>query len=133
MGPYALPWGREVSPEVTFVDDVAEPAEGWGMDDAVELSDFIAALRRELILAMRSGEGEELRFEAGPVELELELAVEKVVGPEATIRFWVFDIAASAKRTRSVTQRMKLTLEPRRSDAPLARPLITGESLPGER
>jgi hypothetical protein len=103
------------------------------MDHAVELSDLIAALRRELTVAMRAGEGEDMRFEAGPVELELTMCVEKSAGPEAKIRFWVFDVGASANRSRSDTQRVKLTLDPRRIAAPHDRPLIAGPSLPGER
>ena len=36
----------------------------------IELSEVISELRRELQQAMRAGEGELLRFELGPVELE---------------------------------------------------------------
>jgi hypothetical protein len=106
---------------------------GWTVEDAVELADLIEELRRELSKAMRAGEGSELRFEPGPVELELTVGVEKVVGPEAKVRFWVLDLGASAHRSSAVTQRIKLTLDPRRGDAPYDRPLIAGRSLQGER
>jgi hypothetical protein len=36
------------------------------MDDGVELAELIQQLRRELTAAMASGDGEQLRFEAGP-------------------------------------------------------------------
>jgi hypothetical protein len=103
------------------------------VDDAVELADLIAQLRRELSSAMRSGEGERLRFEPGPVELELTVGVEKVAGPEVKVRFWVFDAGASAQLSSVVTQRIKLTLDPRLAEAPDRRPLIAGDTLPGER
>lgn len=103
------------------------------VDDAVELADLIGQLRRELSVAMWAGEGKDLRFEPGPVELELTVGVEKVAGPEVKVRFWVFDVGASAKRSSMVTQRIKLTLDPRLGEAPDRRPLIAGESLPGER
>jgi hypothetical protein len=37
----------------------------------VELAKVIGQLRQELTAAMWEGEGEDLRFELGPVELEL--------------------------------------------------------------
>ena len=102
------------------------------MKDAVELADLITQLRRELSVAMRSGEGEDLRFEPGPVELELTVGVEKVAGPQAKVRFWVFEVGASAERSSSVTQRIRLTLDPRLGNAPDRRPLIAGATLPAE-
>jgi Trypsin-co-occurring domain 2 len=46
----------------------------------IELAEVIAELRRELQEAMNAGEGEQLRFELGPVELEATVAVEKSGG-----------------------------------------------------
>ena len=43
----------------------------------IELAEVIGELRRELQQAMHAGEGEPLRFELGPVELEATVAVEK--------------------------------------------------------
>jgi hypothetical protein len=103
------------------------------VDNAVELAALIAQLRRELSAAMRSGEGESLRFEPGPVELELTVGVEKVAGPEVKVRFWVLDAGASAQLSSVVTQRIRLVLEPRLGEAPDRRPLIAGEPFPGER
>jgi hypothetical protein len=46
----------------------------------IELAEVIGELRRELQAAMNDGEGEQLRFELGPVELEATVAVEKAGG-----------------------------------------------------
>ena len=43
----------------------------------IELAEVIGELRRELQEAINAGEGEQLRFELGPVELEATVAVEK--------------------------------------------------------
>jgi hypothetical protein len=51
------------------------------MAERGELAQVIGQLRRELSVAMR--EGEDLRFELGPVELELTIAVSKEAGPNA--------------------------------------------------
>ncbi len=103
------------------------------MDDAVELSDLIGQLRGELSRAMWAGESKELRFEPGPIELELTVGVQKDTGKNGTVRFWVLDFGATAKHSSAVTQRIKLTLNVRLGDSPGRTPLIAGGELPDER
>jgi hypothetical protein len=103
------------------------------VDDAVELADLIGHLRGELSRAMWASEVKELRFEPGPIELELTVGVQKDTGKDGKVRFWVFDLAAAAKHSSMVTQRIKLTLSPRLGDDPDRTVLIAGESLPDER
>lgn len=100
---------------------------------AVEVAELIGQLRSELAAAMHAGEGSDLRFEVGPVELELCVAVEKEANPGAKVRFWVVEAAGDAKLASSSTQRIKVTLEPRRSGLPDRRPLISGAEVDGER
>jgi hypothetical protein len=50
---------------------------GAGM---IELAEVIGELRRELQEVLNAGEGEQLRFELGPAELEATVAVEKSGG-----------------------------------------------------
>ncbi len=57
------------------------------MADRVELAQVIGQLRQELSAAMRDGEGADLRFELGPVKLELTVPVSKEAGPNAKVRF----------------------------------------------
>ncbi|WP_066950562.1 trypco2 family protein [Streptomyces lushanensis] len=102
---------------------------------AVELAEVIGQLRAELTEAMRQGENAGLRFELGPVELELTVSVDKEAGPGAKVRFWVVELGADAKVARNSTQRITLTLDPRRAgEEPDRRPvLITGAEVDGER
>ena len=79
----------------------------------IELGEVIGELRRELQEAMNAGEGQPLRFELGPVELEATVAVEKGGGGGAKVRFWVIELGGDAKVTQSSTQRIKLALQPR--------------------
>lgn len=58
---------------------------GGVVAERVELAQVIGQLRQELSAAMRDGEGKDLRFELGPVELELTVAVSK---PETTRSGW---------------------------------------------
>jgi hypothetical protein len=99
---------------------------------AVELAELIGQLRAELTEAMRAGDREELRFELGPVELELTLAVSKEVKPGAKVRFLVVEVGADASVASSGTQRIKLTLDPRRAGHP-GRPFVSGDEEQGER
>ncbi|MYZ40203.1 MULTISPECIES: trypco2 family protein [unclassified Streptomyces] len=102
---------------------------------AVELAEMIGQLRAELTEAMRQGESEnaDLRFELGPVELELTISVDKEAGPGAKVRFWVVELGADAKIAQNSTQRITLTLDPRRAGEPDRRPLISGAEVDGER
>ncbi|GLW33785.1 trypco2 family protein [Actinoplanes regularis] len=97
------------------------------MDDAIELSDLIEHLRNELSQAVRTGDGQDLRFEPGPIELELTVGVHRDYGADAKVRFWVLDMAASGKHNSTLTQRIKLTLTPRMAEDPGRSPLISGE------
>lgn len=102
------------------------------MAERVELAQLISQLRQELNSAMRDGEGEDLRFELGPVELELTVVVSKEAGPNAKVRFWVLELGADGKMASQATQRIKLSLDPRQRGA-TGRPTISGPEQAGER
>lgn len=106
----------------------------------IELADVIADLRSELDADRRQGAGEELRFELGPVALEVSVAVRKDAGGNATVKFWVGELGADGKVSSTATQPIKLTLnrlttaaaaaEPPMSDRS---PLMSGASVERER
>jgi hypothetical protein len=100
---------------------------------AVALADVVANLRAELVEAMRAGDGEELRFELGPVEVELTVAVDREAKPGAKVKFWVLELGADTKIGSLSTQRIKLTLDPRHAASPGRRPVISGAEEAGER
>ena len=79
----------------------------------IELSDVIASLRTELDTARRAGAGEDLRFELGPVELEVSVALQKEGSGGVKVKFWVVELGADGKLSSMSTQRIKLTLQPR--------------------
>jgi Trypsin-co-occurring domain 2 len=100
---------------------------------AVELAEMISQLRAELTTAMREGADSELRFEVGPVELELTVVVEKEATPGAKVRFWVVELGADARAASSTTQHIRLTLDPRQPGRPGQRAQIAGTAVPDER
>lgn len=99
----------------------------------VELAELIGQLRSELSEALHAGESSDVRFELGPVELEVTVAVAKDVKPGGKVRFWVVELGADGTASSSTTQRIKLSLEPRQAAQPDQRPLISGDEVAGER
>lgn len=99
---------------------------------AIEVAELIGQLRSELNTATQAGKGEDLRFELGPIELELSVGVEKEAKPGAKVRFWVVELGTDAKLSSTNTQKIKLTLQPRRASQPGRTPDVSGDEAPGE-
>lgn len=102
----------------------------------IELSDVIRELRQQLATALTDGDGEAVRFELGPVELEATLAVSREGGVDTKVRLWVVDAGANGKYAQAETQRVTVTLTPKvvPSDGSSARTvLIAGGEVDGER
>ena len=78
----------------------------------IELAEVIRQLRLELDKARTAAEGEDLRFELGPIDLELTVGLEAAGGAEVKVRFWVVELGGDARATSTSTQRIKLTLNP---------------------
>lgn len=100
---------------------------------AIEIAELIGQLRSELTSAMDSGSGADLRFELGPVELELTVAVSKEAAPGAKVRFWVVEAGTDLKVGSSTTQKIKLKLDPRLVGQPGRQPWVSGDEESGER
>jgi hypothetical protein len=101
----------------------------------VELAELIRELRSELDAARLSGQDADLRFELGPIELEVVVGVEKEGGAGAKVRIYVLELGGDARATASSTQRIKLTLQPNLvtpAGGPQV-PYVSGEAIPGER
>lgn len=116
-------WLRPVDPD---------EARGGVMDDAVELADLIWQLRHELSRAMWGGENKDLRFKAEAVELELQVGVEKARDPGVRVKFWVFDAGGNSRSARTVTQTIRLRLQPIRPADPDQPAIIAGDSVEDE-
>jgi hypothetical protein len=86
-------------------------------DGTIGLADAIEGLRYELALAAWWGNGQQLRFKPGPVELTVEATVTSTVEGHGGVRWWIVDAGASGSADTSATQTVKLTLEPVMFDA----------------
>ncbi|MCT9092960.1 hypothetical protein N4G70_29435 [Streptomyces sp. ASQP_92] len=102
----------------------------------IELSEMISELRGQLASAMADGDGQPVRFELGPVEVEATVAVTREAGAEAKVKLWVVDAGANGKYSQAQTQRIKVTLTPKSVPAdgsPAQSVLIAGGEVEGER
>jgi hypothetical protein len=98
----------------------------------IELANVIMDLRDELGRAISAGEGEALRFELGPIELEVSVAIEAGAQAGAKVRFWVVELGAQGNVDHTSAQRIKLILTPRLSPGGTS-PLVSGDAAPQER
>lgn len=81
---------------------------GW-----LDLSDVVRALRRALAAATTEGEGSEVRFELGPIELEFLVDVRREGAGDAGVRFGVVSFGAKGTIASGSNHRVKLTLNPK--------------------
>ena len=79
---------------------------------AVGLADAIAALRAELTSALRAGDGSDVRFELGAVELEFLVDVRRDASADLGVKFWVLSLEGKGGLSRNSQHRVKLTLQP---------------------
>ncbi|MFB0626319.1 trypco2 family protein [Streptomyces sp. AB3(2024)] len=98
----------------------------------IELASVIRDLREELGRAIVAAEGEALRFELGPIELELSVALERSGRAGAKVRFWVVESDAEAAVGAASAQRISLALQPALAGSH-ATPFISGSADAHER
>lgn len=97
----------------------------------IELASVIRDLREELQTAVEAGRDQELRFELGPIDLEVEVVVERSDETSGKVRFWIVDAGAQRTGQHASTQRIKLSLTPRMAATGRA-PQVSGEAEAGE-
>lgn len=78
----------------------------------IGLADAVAAIREELLAAAESGNGQELQFSVGPVDLEFTVVLRTDATVKSGFRAWVLSADAEAGLGRERTQRIALTLTP---------------------
>lgn len=93
--------------------------------DPIGLREAVEALRAELSESIAASAEEKLRFEVGEMELEFQIAVERVKEGSGGIRFWVVELGGKGSKASTVTHTVKIPLKPVTSDR---KPVLTGSS-----
>jgi len=78
----------------------------------IGLADAIGQVRTELEQAIKDGEGSEVAFRAGPVELEFEVAFAKTGAISGGFQLSVLSFGAKGERSSTATHRVKVALTP---------------------
>ncbi len=106
--------------------------QGRGQDGGfgpIELSAAVRAIRRELAEAAADGEGEPVRFEVGPIQLELTVELTRETGAKGGVRAWVVEAGADTRTTRGASHHLSFTLTPK--DAATGGPVEIADPEPG--
>jgi hypothetical protein len=80
--------------------------------ERIGLADWISSLRAELQRAQQEGEGQELQFTVGPLELEFQMTATREADGKAGVKFWVVELGGGGKVSSGLTQRVRMTLSP---------------------
>jgi hypothetical protein len=81
------------------------------------LADAIIAVRRNLIRAQKEGEGEEVRFTVGAIEMEFTVDITKEAGADISVNVLnLISLGGKGDRSRAETNRVKVVLNPRTID-----------------
>jgi hypothetical protein len=97
----------------------------------IELATVVRDLRAELETAVEAGQGEQLRFEVGQIDLETTAVIERSTDLGGKVRFWVIELGAERNTDNSSTLRISLSLTPKLASTG-RHPMIDGQADPGE-
>jgi hypothetical protein len=81
-------------------------------DEPIGLADAIRRVRAELADARREGEGEDLRFRLGEVQLQFEVQVTREGAGEAGIKLWVVSVSGKGGVSGAQTHTVTVSLVP---------------------
>jgi hypothetical protein len=82
----------------------------------IELADAVTAIRDELLEAAQRAAGKTLAFTVGPIEMEFAVELKKDAKAKAGFKAWVLTGDIEAGVARATTQKVKVTLTPKRHD-----------------
>ncbi|MFL1379769.1 trypco2 family protein [Nocardiopsis protaetiae] len=82
----------------------------------IPLTTAVQTLREELLEAAKQGEGAEITFEVGPIEMEFEVEFRKDVRAKTGFAAWIATAEVEGGVERGRTQRVAFTLTPRTRD-----------------
>jgi len=79
---------------------------------AAGLAETIAALRSELAAALVEGQGHQLQFRLGDVDIEFQVAITRDASADGGVRFGVISFGAKGRLANEATHRIALKMQP---------------------
>lgn len=96
------------------------------MDNRIDLTDAITSLRRDLERAIAAGSKQDLRFEVGEIQLQLQVEIETSKEVGGGIKAWIVEATAGAQKSTTVGHTVTIPLTPIHGDGDR---VLTGESV----
>ena len=100
-------------------------------DEPIGLAEAIGRVRTELVQARREGEGRELRFRLGEVQLQFEVALTREGAGEAGINVWVISVGAKGSVTSAQTHTVTVSLVPQAKVGSDWQDVMVGDAVAG--
>jgi len=82
------------------------------VEKPVGLAEAIESVRAELEQARRGGQGRELQFRVGEVDVDFQVEVTREAGVEAGLKVWLVSAGAKGKLADKHTHTVRVTLVP---------------------
>lgn len=78
----------------------------------IELSKMLLGLRQELVQAQESADKEDLKFDVGDIEVEIQFTTTIEGHGKGGVKFWVYNAEAGGKLSSQTVHKVKLMLKP---------------------
>lgn len=82
------------------------------MSDQIGLAEAIRKVREELMNARQEGEGKDLRFRLGEVQLEFQVQLTREGAGDVGVKLWVVSVGAKGGVTSADTHSVSVSLVP---------------------
>jgi hypothetical protein len=80
--------------------------------DKIGLPETIEALRAELREAIVQGQGQDIQFPVGGIQLEFQVGITREGSADGKVNVWVLELGAGASYAKESIQTVTLILEP---------------------
>lgn len=89
-------------------------------DSTVSIKDLVQQLRSDIAKAVKAAEGEDIQFDLGEIELELQTVVTGKAGAKLSIGVPIFKFDGNGEYSKATTQKIKIKLNAKdKKDGPL--------------
>lgn len=85
-------------------------------EDTVDITELVQQLRSDIGKAVKAAEGEDIQFDLGEIELELQTVVTGKAGAKLSIGVPIFKFDGNGEYSKATTQKIKIKLNPKKSD-----------------
>ncbi len=102
-------------------------------ENTVGITELVQQLRSDITKAVKAAEGEDIQFDLGEIELELQTVVTGKAGAKLNIGVPVFKFNGGGEYSKATTQKIKIKLSPKGEDGKTVKLNNSSSELPKPR